>query len=133
MFRQPSVEIGDVVDHPPADLREARALAAARPRGARSIVSLTIVSGAAGPWRINRLPHLKVKLPRNFWTAMPACSPPLPNLMSFEKLGFRAGWSLVAAYNLALFARLGALKRWRRTDEFEPVSHADDQASALCS
>jgi hypothetical protein len=28
--------------------------------------------------------------------------------MSFEKLGFRAGWSLVAAYNLALFAQLGA-------------------------
>jgi len=28
--------------------------------------------------------------------------------MSFEKLGFKAGWFLVAAYNLALFARLGA-------------------------
>ena len=38
-------------------------------------VSLSIVSGAAGPWRLNRLPHLKVKLPRNFWTAMPALDP----------------------------------------------------------
>ncbi len=41
-------------------------------------VSLSIVSGAARPWRLNRLPHLKVKPPQNFWTAMPAYDPRQP-------------------------------------------------------
>ena len=43
-----------------------------------STVSLSIVSGAARPRRFNRLPHLKVKPPQYFWTAMTAIDPSIP-------------------------------------------------------